>query len=1366
MKYPKSIVVAGLFLLAGLVVQAGVTVTVGHLGNDEARPGFQFSNIPTPAITNAARQAQVVIVDGERDPAGGDVDHLTDGQLPGQADDAGENFFFNAGTPGGRFRLDLGVVLNVQQVNTYSWHPGSRGPQVYDLYASAGTSAGFNAAPKYGTDPATCGWKLVARVNTTSPNAGENGGQYGVSIADTDGHLGQYRYLLFDAGRTEADDDFGNTFYSEINVITTNPPAALPAVVRAVPAAPVDMPLPMVGTDTHGHAYPGATVPFGMVQLSPDTTIQGWDGSSGYHYPDTTIVGFSHTHLSGTGCGCLGDILLMPTVGPVQLEAGAAGQGYASRFSHDQEHATPGSYSVFLQDPKVAVDLTATARCGFQKYTFPASDQAHIILDLVHNIGNDTDDSSLQVEGNNTISGYRFSNGWGGRRAIYFVMQFSRPFDSFGIQQDGALLPAGARSAHARNLKGFVSYQTTAGEAVLVKVGISGTGIEGARKNLAAEIPGWNFNAVRSAAVKQWQQVFNAVQVQSFDPHVRATFYANLYLSCVAPTLFNDVDGLYRGYDHENHSGTNFQNYTTFSIWDIYRAEWPLLTILHPDRVNDMVQSMLAEYQELGQHTTPIWPLWANETWCMIGYHSADMIAAAYLDGFRGFDVEAAYQAVRDTAMQDRNGLKTYKELGYVASRPGAAATSCTLEYAFDDWCIARLAGVLDKPADAQLFYSRAANYRNLFDGTTGFFRGRKASGVWRSPFVTNALVGDEYTEADAWQYAFAVQQDVPGLISLYGGDQGFVQKLDSLFAADSFIRTDIPDISGLIGQYSQGDEQCHHVAYLYDYAGVPSKTQQHVREIMATLYDDTPAGQCGNVDCGQMAAWYVFSALGFYPMNPDSGIYAIGSPVVTKAVVHLDRDRYHGRTFTVIARHNTTNNIYIQSATLNGAPLTKPWLTTAQITSGGTLELVMGPQSNLAWGAAPADRPPATMPAGFAYAALPAPAVDQPTHLSLPIRVVCGSDEAVGDFVPDPDAVSTSFNHADAAIDTSASHAGPAALYQSEAYAQDFAYTFPVPAGQRYLVRLHFAEIFDNGAASRLENIQINGHPVLTHFDIFAAAGGMNKAVIREFSDIETDAQGNLVIRIAADSGSPDQNAKINGIEILPAGPIPPKQFNVKTADGKCTITINTAAAPELQSWAQDKLVPVLVEWYPRIAALLPSDGYTAPSHFSITLKPMDGVAYTAGTRVVANSVWLKSEIGREAVGSLVHEAVHVVQQFGRHGGDNPGWLVEGSADYVRWFKYEPQSHGADLVWLGKLRHFNGHYNDSYRFTANFLNWASEKYDPNLVTQMNAAMRDGNYDDALWTHYTGKTAPELGAEWRAEIDAQLAAAKASPPQN
>jgi predicted alpha-1,2-mannosidase len=416
-----------------------------------------------------------------------------------------------------------------------------------------------------------------------------------------------------------------------------------------------------------------------------------------------------------------------------------------------------------------------------------------------------------------------------------------------------------------------------------------------------------------------------------------------------------------------------------FSLWDTYRAEQPLITLLHPERVNDMVQSLITEYQENGQHTVPIWPLYGNETWCMIGYHSAAVIADAYLKGFRNYDAEAAYRAIRDTAMQDRSGLKTYKQLGYMAAGGGRQATSHTIEYAFDDWCIAKMAETLGHPEDAKLFYQRSTNYRNIFDRTSGFFRGRKANGFWRQPFIANGLVNDEYTEGDAWQYAFGDQQDVPSLIALYGGNAGLVQKLDELFTTNSALIEDNPDpdITGLIGQYAHGNEPCHHIAYLYDYVGASYKTQQRVRQIMATFYDESPTGQCGNTDCGQMAAWYVFSALGFYPVNPDSDVYVIGSPLGTKAVIHLSNKWQKERTFSVIADNNDPQNIYIQSATLNGKSYSRPWLTYQQILAGGVLHLVMGPQPNLNWGNDPADQPPTTMPADFHYAALPTPAAE-----------------------------------------------------------------------------------------------------------------------------------------------------------------------------------------------------------------------------------------------------------------------------------------------------------------------------------------------------------------------------------------------------
>ncbi|HTV43092.1 MAG TPA: GH92 family glycosyl hydrolase [Candidatus Sulfotelmatobacter sp.] len=1131
------------------------------------------------------------------------------------------------------------------------------------------------------------------------------------------------------------------------------------AIVAASPVVaiasmnPVDESLPMVGTDAHGHAYPGATVPFGMVQVSPDTRTEGWDGCSGYHYSDSVIEGFSHTHLSGTGAGCLGDVLLMPTVGDVDLRAGSPGAGYASKFSHAQETASPGYYRVFLETPAVTAELTASARCGFHKYTFPASDQSHIILDLTHGIGNRAAEAALHIEDDHTISGYRISDGWGGRRAIYFVIQFSKPFDSFGIEQDGQRLAPATHDAQGQFVKAFFNYKTAAGETVLVKVGISGTGIDGARKNLAAEIPGWDFNGVRADAVRQWKKVFDAIQVKTFDPHIERAFYANLYLTALAPVLFNDVDGSYRGYDHENHPNPGFQNYTTISIWDIYRTEWPLLTLMQPARADDMVRAMLLEYPQLGQHTTPIWPLWGNETWCMIGYHSVDMITEAYLEGFHDFDAEKAYEQMRDTALQDRDGLDRYKTLGYVPSTPGGTATSRTLEYAFDDWCIAQMASALGHQDDARTFYQRAANYRNLFDQTTDFFRGRLANGAWRRPFIPNGMVNDEFTEADAWQYAFAVQQDVPGMISLYGGDDGFIQKMDTLFTTNSTIETGLPDLSGRIGQYVGGNEQSVHIAYLYDYAGAPSKTQYWVRQAMSQLYNDTPTGEPGNIDCGEMAAWYVFSALGVYPVNPDSGIYAIGSPAVTEAVIHLDRGKYHGREFTVIADNNSEKNIYVQSVTLNGKPLNHPWITRDDVISGGALHFVMGPQPNPDWGSALADRPPATMPAGIQYPRLPAPApTNQIVHWSLPIQVVCGSDDPVAGFLPDPDMDEGEENSADVTVDTTASNAAPAAVYDSERYGNDFTYVFPVPRGQRYLVRLHFAEIFDNDAGSRLENIYINRRPVLSNFDIYAAAGGMNKAVVKEFH-VRPSRRGTIAIRIMAPPNSPDQNAKISAIEILKddstAAP-----FVFQTDNGNCAIAIDTSAAPELTDWAQHKLAPVLATWYPKIVAMLPSDGFTAPAAYTITVQPMDGVAYTTGTNVFVSEQWCNDQMNGQAIGSLVHESVHVVQQYHF---DVPSWLVEGMADYVRWFKYEPQSHGADIIWMrGQGGNFSPNYDGSYRISANFLNWLTEKYDTNIVTEVDAVARDGKYTDDFWQQRTGKTLNELGAEWKNQIETQL----------
>jgi predicted alpha-1,2-mannosidase len=883
---------------------------------------------------------------------------------------------------------------------------------------------------------------------------------------------------------------------------------------------PIDYVNPLVGSDGHGHTFPGPTVPFGMVQLSPDTRTDTWDGSSGYHYSDKRILGFSHTHLSGTGVGCMGDIMLMPTIGNGNA---------SSSFSHANEVSKPGYYKVFLNDPKVTVELTATARAGFHKYTFPKSDQAHVLIDLIHGISNDPHEMSIEKVDDKTVKGYRISNGWGGQRTVFFVIEFSRPFDSLSIEKDGKV-SEGDSNATGR-IKAWANYKTGEGEAIQAKVGISATSIEGAWKNLKTEIPGWDFNEVREASKKQWSDALSTISVQSKDPGILRTFYSNAYLSYIAPSLFNDVDGTYRGMDKKNHANPGFNVYSTFSLWDTYRSLHPLLTITQPKHVKDMTQALIAGFDQANTKTTPIWPLWGNETWCMIGYHTAPVIVDAYFKGLLGPDAERAYQALKFTALQDINGLKTYRELGYVASQGGAQATSKTVEYAVDDWCIATMAQALGHKEDADLFYKRSTNYRNHWDATTKFLRGRKANGAWRVPFDTLGLVGDEYTEACAWQYAFAVQHDIPGLMNLYGGEKGFAKRMDEMFANNEKIHTNIPDITGMMGQYAQGNEQCHHQAYLYSYAGQSWKTQEKIRTILTSFYNDKEDGQVGNNDCGQMSAWYVFSALGFYPVNPANGVYVFGSPNVDQAEIRLA----NGKKFSVVAANNSPKNVYIQSATLNGKPYTKNWISHQQLLEGGTLTFNMSNKPNKNFGAKLADRPAATMPTGYKYAALPTPSSDKPVLLALPIRVVCGEDDPVENFVPDPNMVTGSTNRTGRVrIDTSAPNAAPARVYMSERYASDFTYKFPVPKDRAYTVRLHFAEIFDGEKGMRIENISLNGKLVLPNFDIFAEAGGMNKAVVREFKDVKPNADGTITIRIQAAPNSPDQNAKISAIEIL----------------------------------------------------------------------------------------------------------------------------------------------------------------------------------------------------------------------------------------
>lgn len=725
---------------------------------------------------------------------------------------------------------------------------------------------------------------------------------------------------------------------------------------RAAEPTPVESAKPIVGTAEHGHVYPGATVPFGMVQLSPDTRLDTWDGCSGYHYSDKTIMGFSHTHLTGTGCADLGDIRVQPIRGEIPPKKG---YGRPQAFSHDNEIATPGYYCVTFTDPKIKAELTATAHGGFHRYTFPQGATPRLLIDLGNGIASDPLEGKFVVENDTVISGYRHSHGWANDKTFYFVAEFSRPMKSYGFLENDKPVPGNPKEAKGVWFVGHFEFEDSA-KPVLMKIGISAVSVDAARKNLAAEIPTMDFDATAAAAKKAWADVLGVIEIQTKDPAVRETFYTALYHSSVAPILFNDADGGYQGLDHKAHPNEGFQNYCTFSLWDTFRAEHPLLTIYQPQRVDDFIGSMLAHYRQFGQHSTPIWSLAGNETWCMIGYHSIPVIVDAYKKGFRHYDVEAIYAAMRDTAMQDRNELKEYRERGYVTSAQGRQSVSRTLEYAYDDWCIAEMARMLGKKEDAELFAKRAENYRNLFDSSVGFMRGKKADGTWREPFDPREVQFDDYTEATSWNYTWFVPQNVPALIELIGGDEKFCAKLDQMFAESSGVLTKIPDLTGLIGQYVHGNEPCHHVAYLYNDAGAPWKTQARIRDIMTKLYDNTPGGICGNDDCGQTSAWYVLSALGFYPVNPANGVYVIGSPVVDKAVIHLDPKYYKGKTFTIVAENNSPKNVYIQSATLNGKPLTRSWFTHEELAAGGELVLKMGPEPNRDWGKNATDRPSA----------------------------------------------------------------------------------------------------------------------------------------------------------------------------------------------------------------------------------------------------------------------------------------------------------------------------------------------------------------------------------------------------------------------
>ncbi|UOQ68595.1 GH92 family glycosyl hydrolase [Hymenobacter volaticus] len=716
---------------------------------------------------------------------------------------------------------------------------------------------------------------------------------------------------------------------------------------------------PYIGTGFHGHVFMGANVPFGAVQLGPVNLSQGWDWCSGYHYSDSTIVGFSHTHLSGTGIGDLGDIAVMPTTGPVRVTKGRLkdpSKGYLSLFSHRDEIAKPGYYSVKLKRYNIQAELTASSRVGFHQYTFPQAAESHIVLDLEQGIGWDqATDTYIEKLNDSTVVGYRFSKGWATDQRVYFAAVFSKPIRQFTSLLVTDSLGTTTPATKGTRLKGVATFSTKAGEKVKLKVGISPVSSENALANIRAEIPHWNFNKTVAAADAAWNQELQKVKIEADSETRLKTFYTALYHTMIAPSVFNDHNGDYLGTDKKVYKKASFTNLTTFSLWDTYRAANPLFTVIQPNRVNDMINSMLAVYQQQGK--LPVWHLMGSETNTMVGYSAVPVVVDAYLKGFKGFDANLAYEAVRATAMRDDYGLKAVKELGYIPADSEGESVAKGLEYAIDDWCIAQMAKKMGKADDYAYYSKRGKNYQNYFDKQTRFMRGRVAQNQWRTPFnpFESRHRKDDFTEGNAWQYTWLVPQDVEGLVGLLGGDNAFSQKLDSLFTAKGNMGAEASnDISGLIGQYAHGNEPSHHITYLYAYVGQPWKTANQVRFILDNFYTDKMDGIIGNEDVGQMSAWYIFSALGFYPVNPANGAYVFGSPVVNRASVALG----NGKTLAIEVKNNGPANKYIQRVSLNGKPYSKSYILHKDLVAGGKLVFEMGNKPSITWGVAKQDRP------------------------------------------------------------------------------------------------------------------------------------------------------------------------------------------------------------------------------------------------------------------------------------------------------------------------------------------------------------------------------------------------------------------------
>lgn len=724
---------------------------------------------------------------------------------------------------------------------------------------------------------------------------------------------------------------------------------------------------PFIGTSKMGHVFPGATVPFGMVQLSPQTNFEvlhqedgaynkkTYEYCAGYQYRDSTIIGFSHTNFSGTGHSDLGDFLVMPTTGDLVLEPlkrDSGEKGFYSVFSHDKEEASPGYYKVELDSYGIQAELTATERVGYHQYTFPKSEDAHIILDLVYNIyhhDNKNVWTFIRVENDSLITGYRQTKGWARTRKVYFAMSFSKAFKSYGhhkydsIQYDGFYRrfdqTENFPEMAGKNIRAYFNFDTEEGEKIGIRMALSSVSTNGALKNLEAEIPEWDFEKTKNQAKSKWNKELSKIEIETINPLDKVTFYTALYHTCLSPILYEDVDGKYLGLDQNIHESEGFTNYTIFSLWDTYRALHPLFNITQPERNNDMIKSMLAHHDQSVHHMLPIWSHYANENWCMIGYHATSVIADALIKNVGDFDSKRALKACTNTAnVRYFDGLGDYIDYQYVPDDKSHSSVSKTLEYAYNDWCIAQIAAKVEKSETAAEYMKRSEYYKNVFDSKSGFMRPKMSDGLFRKNFDPMDTHGQGFIEGNAWNYGLYVPQDLENMVELMGGKKQFRYHLDSLFAmeiADKYIDQH-EDITrdGIIGNYVHGNEPGHHIPYLYNWTDKPYKTQERVRTIMKAMYGPAEDGLCGNDDAGQMSAWYVFSALGFYPVTPGSDEYAIGSPLIKSGRIQLS----NGKFLNIKVENQSNQNIYVQNVTLNGKTIQHDQLKHSELMKGGTL--------------------------------------------------------------------------------------------------------------------------------------------------------------------------------------------------------------------------------------------------------------------------------------------------------------------------------------------------------------------------------------------------------------------------------------------